>query len=564
MKRIILPVIIVLGLAIALVSGVYGKRQFERFVVTTEVVVPRVSIPAHTIVSRELLTRREVPRSLVQEPICQREEEVVGQVALGLLPAGAVIYRDQLAPVEEFRLTEDPALEVVSFPVPPERAVGGQIQRGMRINIYRIAVERPEGDSAARLLELEGAAVELLCEAVPVVDVRSGEGGPAGRVMTRESSGGFIGGGSTAAEKVIPPKILTVAVPPEAAREIVRLQGETKAGYELWVTLSPLERVPTSTPTRTPLSETRGQGDTETRRQGDKETRGQGDREAGRLVSPSPSLLVPDVTPSPRHPVSDVTVSPEVTDTPTPTPTYMATPTETPTPTPTPTCTPTPTAEPAVFVEVLVDRANLREGPGTGYEWVGQVARHTRLRITGRNAAGDWWRVCCYRGQQAWIAGWLVEAHGPLTEIGVVEMPASPIPSPAPTPTPTMEPAPFELAFGPTGYQTSNLFLNIWVKVYEGGEPGVPLPGFQLRVLRNGMDASDGKLSGDVFHTTGYLQGDLLYNLKYEYGPDAGEADWLIWLADQKGRPVSRQVAFTTRGAASRYRVIYIGFRHSP
>ena len=191
------------------------------------------------------------------------------------------------------------------------------------------------------------------------------------------------------------------------------------------------------------------------------------------------------------------------------------------------------------------------------------MVRDTQLKITGRNAEGDWWRVCCLRGQQVWIAGWLVEAHGPLTEIGVVEIPTPPVvpPTAAPTPTPEHPLTPFELAFGPTGYQTNNLFLNIWVKVYEGGEPGTAMKGFQLKVLRNGVDVSSGQLSGDVFHTTGWLQGDLVYNLKYEYAPDAGEADWLIWLADGQGEAVSRQVGFTTRGAASRYRVIYVCFR---
>ena len=207
---------------------------------------------------------------------------------------------------------------------------------------------------------------------------------------------------------------------------------------------------------------------------------------------------------------------------------------------------------------VIAERANLREGPGTAYPSLGQVVWGTEMRITGRNSQGDWWQVCCYRGQQAWIAGWLVEARGAVSEIGVVEM-SAPLPTVAPLPTPVVWP--FEPAFGPTGYPTGNLFLDIWAKVYEGGEPGKPLPGFQLKVLRDGVEVSDGRLSGDVFHTTGWQQGDLLYNLKYEYGPDAGEADWTLWLADEQGRAVSRQVAFTTRGATGRYRVIYVGFR---
>lgn len=278
MKRIILPFVIFLGLAAAILSGAYAKRQFERLVVTTSVVVPKVDIPAHTIVSRKLLAEKEVPKTLLREPICRDASEVVGKVSLGVLPAGAVIYRSQLAPLEGFRLTGDPALEIVSFPVDPERAAGGQIRRGMRINIYRIAVEKPHADSANEMLEKHGAAVELLCEAVPVVDVRSTGGSPAGQVRTEGNP--IVGGGG---EKTVPLKILTVAVPPEVAREIIRLQGEERAGYEFWVTLSPLERVPTPTPTRTPTATP-----SETGRQGDKETRG-----------PLPVTDTPTSTPTP-------------------------------------------------------------------------------------------------------------------------------------------------------------------------------------------------------------------------------------------------------------------------
>jgi len=307
-----------------------------------------------------------------------------------------------------------------------------------------------------------------------------------------------------------------------------------------------LVRAPTPqpTPTRT-LRPTFTPTPSETGGQGDKETRGQ---EEGLPLSPSPPLLVTD-TP---------TLEPTPTDTPLP-----------PTPTPIP---PTPTPEPA-FVIVLQDKVNVRSGPGTGYPVVGQVARNTRLEIVARNPQGDWWQVCCYQGQQVWIVARLVQTQGSTAAVQVAaNIPAPPPPTPTPrrlptpTPLPTATPRPvlpFDRAIGPQYSSTTNLFLNIFVKVFEGKAPNEkPLEGYQLKVLRNGVDVSDGRLShGVAFDSTGPLQGNLLYNLKYEYYPDAGEADWTIWLANAGGQAVSAEITFTTRGGASKNRLIYIGFQ---
>lgn len=48
---------------------------------------------------------------------------------------------------------------------------------------------------------------------------------------------------------------------------------------------------------------------------------------------------------------------------------------------------------------------NLRSGPDTTYPTVGQVSEQTKVTITGRNAAGTWWQICCTPGssQASWI-----------------------------------------------------------------------------------------------------------------------------------------------------------------
>lgn len=54
---------------------------------------------------------------------------------------------------------------------------------------------------------------------------------------------------------------------------------------------------------------------------------------------------------------------------------------------------------------------NLRSGPATEFTTVGQVSEQTTVTITGRNAAGDWWRICCPPGTppESWISAEFVD-----------------------------------------------------------------------------------------------------------------------------------------------------------
>ncbi|MBC8254281.1 MAG: SH3 domain-containing protein [Ardenticatenia bacterium] len=83
---------------------------------------------------------------------------------------------------------------------------------------------------------------------------------------------------------------------------------------------------------------------------------------------------------------------------------------------------------------------NVRDGPGTDYPRLGQVTKNTRLRITGKNLAGDWLQVCCVNDQQVWIAGWLVQVEGDASDVQAIRVPPPP-PTPIPTATPTQSPS---------------------------------------------------------------------------------------------------------------------------
>ncbi len=99
------------------------------------------------------------------------------------------------------------------------------------------------------------------------------------------------------------------------------------------------------------------------------------------------------------------------------------------TPSPVPTDTPTPMQPEAV---VSVDALNLRAGPGTNYSIIDQVRAEQRFRITGRNEAGDWLRVCCPAGEntESWINAAFAQSNLPIKDLPVTQSP--------PTSTPTI------------------------------------------------------------------------------------------------------------------------------
>ena len=219
----------------------FSYAAYNSIVATRPIVVAMVDIPPYTVISADHLTIRDLPRALETEPIFLSPNEVEGRITVGPIPAGGVIYRSLAVPLASFRFVSDPTLEVVSIPVDPARAVGGQVRVGMRVNVYRVAVA--QGSAQERnpldLLARRGAEVQRLATSVPVVDVRSGGGEPVGYVSypSRMEQSAVVGSGGNR-----PLQIVTLAVPPSVAESLIRLAVEQKTGgYELWLTLAPVQ-----------------------------------------------------------------------------------------------------------------------------------------------------------------------------------------------------------------------------------------------------------------------------------------------------------------------------------
>ena len=71
-----------------------------------------------------------MPRPLLEEAIYANARDLIGKVAAVPLRPGMIVYKSFVVAQAQYRLVDDPSLAVVSFPVNPARAVGGQLQPG--------------------------------------------------------------------------------------------------------------------------------------------------------------------------------------------------------------------------------------------------------------------------------------------------------------------------------------------------------------------------------------------------------------------------------------------------
>ena len=220
----------VLSIVLALSAGIYGRNTYLKEVSTYQVPVPVQAIPSYTVLTPELFQMREMPRAMETLPYFQTVEEMVGLISTSPIPAGLPIAKTNAVSASLFRLA-DANFEVVSIPVKPVSAVGGQIQIGQRVNLYQIIEERPEeGEPISSSPEF---TVEMIAGSVLVVDVRNSQGaqaGPTNRQGTQAVDD------NEPAEQV---QILTLALLPESVQSVLDAVAKAeKQGGLLWTTLA--------------------------------------------------------------------------------------------------------------------------------------------------------------------------------------------------------------------------------------------------------------------------------------------------------------------------------------
>lgn len=96
------------------------------------------------------------------------------------------------------------------------------------------------------------------------------------------------------------------------------------------------------------------------------------------------------------------------------------------TPAPAPTATPVPAT-----LTITGDFVNVRSGPGTEFDLVGTAATGETFTAIAKNAAGDWWQVCCVAGQNGWVFAELATVQGG-ESVPVADLAAAPTTEAAP------------------------------------------------------------------------------------------------------------------------------------
>lgn len=103
--------------------------------------------------------------------------------------------------------------------------------------------------------------------------------------------------------------------------------------------------------------------------------------------------------------------------------------------------TPVPSPTPDGFTITITSAVqNVRSGPSIDFDILGQLPEGSQMRVIG--ATRDFtWVVIDYRGQQGWLATYLVDTFGDRTLVPIIQPPATPTPLP-----PTALPSPSPIA----------------------------------------------------------------------------------------------------------------------
>jgi serine/threonine protein kinase/formylglycine-generating enzyme required for sulfatase activity len=151
----------------------------------------------------------------------------------------------------------------------------------------------------------------------------------------------------------------------------------------------------------------------------------------------TPMLLtdMPTPVPTPLPPTGTPTSTSTLTKIPTPLPATATPVVPTPTPLP-PTDTPVPPTDtpiPKLVAVVQAEAMNVRGGPGTEYDVLGQVKQGDELEILARTEGSDWLQVRLSDGKKGWVSAELLEVDG-----GVAAIPVAAVIPPTPTPSTPM------------------------------------------------------------------------------------------------------------------------------
>jgi hypothetical protein len=222
-RRIFEAVVGILLLVVAFILAFVFQQSYRTGVEYQSLPVPIMEISPYTVLNNKMFEMKDFPRALAGG-YATNLSQLSGRMANSLIPAGLPVPLVLVSSAGEYRLA-DPSLEVVSIPITPPSAIGGQVRAGERINIYRLI---PPGANVIPIGSTQpiNEPVTLIAKNIPVVMVLGDDGSPAGLTST---------GHLTAAH------VLVLAVSREELDAILNLMAETKQSAIMWITLAPVQ-----------------------------------------------------------------------------------------------------------------------------------------------------------------------------------------------------------------------------------------------------------------------------------------------------------------------------------
>ena len=236
MNRAAQFIIGLLAIVLAIGAGIYGRNIYLKEVSTYQIPVPVATIQPYTVLSEAMFQMRDMPRTMETLPYYQSLTDLKGLITTSALPAGLPVSKSYAVLPTSFRLA-DPAFEVISIPVEPVSAVGGQIQIGQRLNLYQVIQDQGNAGTSSNtnLTVTPGFNVGQIAAKVLVVDVRSAQGVSAGPNGSNDQSSSVLSGN----QQVEQVQILTLALEPEQVQVVLdAVAVSKKQGGLLWTSLA--------------------------------------------------------------------------------------------------------------------------------------------------------------------------------------------------------------------------------------------------------------------------------------------------------------------------------------
>jgi Flp pilus assembly protein CpaB len=156
-------ILLIVGIVLALLTGgglylvAAGQQTARAIDVQTaaegvSAIVAKADIAARTVVTADMLVRKQLPSEALPEAAAKDETDVIGQTTLAPIPAGSLILKPQLASAggkSGQSLTVDPGKVLVAFPTTDPLTAAGLVSAGDHVDLL-VTIVSGTGDAARK------------------------------------------------------------------------------------------------------------------------------------------------------------------------------------------------------------------------------------------------------------------------------------------------------------------------------------------------------------------------------------------------------------------------------